>query len=467
MIACWSHQTCAQRTLAGWLIYAGFLDPKSLPVADLCRDPHAFFERRRLTHFADLGLSETTLRAVSAEGYTTPTDIQEQAIPSILEGADVVGSAQTGTGKTAAFVLPLLDRLANVPGKPKPNTCKTLVLAPTRELAQQIADAVKRYGKNQRLSYAVVVGGAKYGPQIKSLSRGVDVLIATPGRLEDHIASDRLTLDQTRFVVLDEADQMLDLGFLPAIKRVLGAMPTERQTLLFSATMPRAIRELSKQFLTDPRSITVAGTQDPVATIQQEVRLVEASAKRGVLVDILNGTDVRRSIVFTRTKRGADKISEHLEASGLSAAAIHGDKSQGQRERTLNAFRRDRVKVLVATDVAARGIDIDDVSHVVNFELPNVAEAYVHRIGRTGRAGNSGNAISLCEPGEHGLLRDIERVIGKRLVAPSDLPARSAKPRGRPAGKGGKSFGGPKDGAQGARRRDDRRPQRDRPRTAA
>jgi ATP-dependent RNA helicase RhlE len=393
-----------------------------------------------LTDFKTLGLAEPTLRAIEAEGYTTPTDIQRQSIPILLDGADIIGSAQTGTGKTAAFVLPMLDRLAQRPGKPKPNTCKALVLAPTRELAQQICDAVKRYGRNQRMSYAVVVGGAKYGPQIKSLSRGVDILIATPGRLEDHIESGHLKLDHTSIAVLDEADQMLDLGFQPAIKRIMGAMPEERQTLLFSATMPKAVRNLANTFLKSPHEVTVAGAKDPVAHIEQEVRVVESAAKRGILVDILSGADVVRSIVFTRTKRGADKLSEHLEANGLSAAAIHGDKSQGQRERTLNAFRRDRVKVLVATDVAARGIDIDNVSHVVNYEMPNVAEAYVHRIGRTGRAGASGSAISLCDPSERGLLKDIERVTGQRLVAPGAFPAPPRRPNagpGKPNGKPG------------------------------
>lgn len=411
-----------------------------------------------MTEFSSLGLSEATLRAVTAEGYTTPTGIQQQAIPQILDGADLIGSAQTGTGKTAAFVLPMLDRLAARPGKPKGGTSKALILAPTRELAQQIGNALKTYGRNQRLSHAVIVGGAKYGPQIKSLTRGVDIVVATPGRLEDHMASGHLTLDSTDMVVLDEADQMLDLGFLPAIKRILGAMPEVRQTLLFSATMPPAIRQLSNTFLRNPQEIAVAGAKDPVAEIDQEVRIVETAAKRDALVNILNGAEVERSIVFTRTKRGADKVSEHLEASGLRAAAIHGDKSQGQRERTLNAFRRNRVQVLVATDVAARGIDVANVSHVVNYEMPDVAEAYIHRIGRTGRAGARGSAISLCDPGERRLLKDIERVTGQRLVAPGAFPPPPHGQRrngpGKPAGAKGRH--GPSSAKRGGGR-DNRR----------
>ena len=394
---------------------------------------------RSLSNFAELGLADSTCRAVATAGYDTPTAIQARAIPALLTGADVVGCARTGTGKTAAFVLPMLDRLAAQPGKPAPGTCKALVLAPTRELAQQIGAAIQDYGRNQRLSHAVVVGGAKYGPQIKALSRGVDILVATPGRLEDHIESGHVGLAQTRTVILDEADRMLDLGFLPAVKRILGAVPGERQTVLFSATMPSAIRELAARFLTEPQTITVQGSGDPAAHIDQEVRIVPAAGKRDALMTILGGDDVGRSIVFTRTKRGADSLSEHLAAAGIAAEAIHGDKSQGQRERTLRGFRRDKVRVLVATDVAARGIDVDDVSHVVNYDMPNEAEAYVHRIGRTGRAGNRGNAISLCEPRERGLLHDIERLLGRRLVDPAELPAR--RPNNGPAGKPGRGQG--------------------------
>ncbi len=400
-----------------------------------------------MTHFADLGLAESTCRAVAAAGYSTATDIQARAIPAILSGADVIGCAQTGTGKTAAVVLPMLDRLAARPGKPAPGTCKALVLAPTRELAQQIGTAIQTYGANQRLSHAVVVGGAKYGPQIQALRRGVDILVATPGRLEDHIESGHLALDRTGMVVLDEADRMLDLGFLPAIRRMLAQLPAARQTVLLSATMPSAIRQLSAQFLSEPQTITAAGTGDPAAQVTQEVRIVPAAGKRAALMDILGGDEVARSIVFTRTKRGADALTEHLADSGIAAEAIHGDKSQGQRERTLRGFRRDKVRVLVATDVAARGIDVPGVSHVVNYDMPSEAESYVHRIGRTGRAGNSGNAISLCEPRERGLLHDIERLLGRRLVDPAELPAHPASRRGNgpPAKPGrGKGRSGPR-----------------------
>jgi ATP-dependent RNA helicase RhlE len=402
----------------------------------------------RLTDFTSLGLADSTCRAVASAGYTTPTDIQQQAIPAILDGADVIGSAQTGTGKTAAFVLPMLDRLAAAPGKPAPNTCKAIVLAPTRELAQQIGEAITTYGRNQRLSHTVVVGGAPYGPQIKALRRGVDVVVATPGRLEDHMASGHIRLDGAGMAVLDEGDRMLDLGFMPAMERILATMPTVRQTVLFSATMPAPIRRLASRFLTDPREIKIAGTGDPAANVAQEVRMIPNGGKDAALLEILGGDAVTRSIVFTRTKRGADTLTRHLSESGIAAEAIHGDKSQGQRERTLKGFRRDKVKVLVATDVAARGIDVPEVSHVVNYDMPNEADAYVHRIGRTGRAGNQGNAISFCTPGERGLLHDIERLIGQRLVAPADLPPRpaakrSGKPGGKPTGKPGARKGPP------------------------
>ncbi|MEX2450120.1 MAG: DEAD/DEAH box helicase [Rhodospirillales bacterium] len=370
-----------------------------------------------MKQFKDLGLAEPILKAVTAEGYTTPTPIQSEVIPAMLNGRDIVGIAQTGTGKTAAFVLPLLHRIINRAARPGPKCCNVLILAPTRELAAQIAESIATYGRFIRHSAAVVVGGVKPGPQIRAVARGIDVIVATPGRLMDHMSTGAVRLDSATTVILDEADQMLDLGFMPAIRRIMTKLPRERQTLLLSATMPKQIRALADDFLNDPLEIAVTPTARPIELIDQSVILVDGGAKRGVLVDLLKGADVERSIVFTRTKHGADKVTMHLQKAGLSAAAIHGNKSQGQRVRTLADFKASRVNILVATDIAARGIDVDDVSHVVNYELPNVPEVYVHRIGRTARAGKSGIAISLCDGTERGHLRDIERLIGRRLDA--------------------------------------------------
>ena len=395
-------------------------------------------ESTPLTQFTDLGLAEPILRAVSAEGYTTPTPIQAAAIPVVLSGRDLVGIAQTGTGKTAAFVLPILDALARDRRRAEPKGCRALVLAPTRELAAQIADAVKTYGRNLRPSVAVIVGGVRPGPQIKAMAMGVDIVIATPGRLEDHMRGNAIRLERTGVAVLDEADQMLDLGFIPAIRRILARMKPDRQTMLFSATMPPPIRALANEFLRDPAEVAVTVVSRPIERIEQSVVLVEAAAKRNALVDLLDGPDVDRAIVFTRTKHGADKVCLHLEKAGVTAAAIHGNKSQPQRERALAAFKDGRVRVMVATDIAARGIDIDDVSHVINFELPNVPESYVHRIGRTARAGRSGIAISLCDQSERPLLRDIERLIGRILPGSptTSLTGREpqqARAKGRPS----------------------------------
>ncbi|MBZ0215643.1 MAG: DEAD/DEAH box helicase [Fimbriimonadaceae bacterium] len=368
-----------------------------------------------MKNFNELGLAEPLLRAVSTEGYTIPTPIQSEVIPALLAGKDVTGIAQTGTGKTAAFVLPLLDRLARERIRPAPKACCALILTPTRELASQIADNIRSYSKFMTVSVAVVVGGVKPGPQIRALSRGIDIVVATPGRLLDHMNTGVIRLDQTTSIVLDEADQMLDLGFMPAIRKIIGRLPKVRQTVLMSATMPPQIRALARDFQTDPVEIAVAAISRPIELISQSVRHTPAAQKRDALTDILSDASVARAIVFTRTKRGADKVNQHLQKAGLSSAAIHGNKSQGQRTRALESFRSGKTKVMVATDIAARGIDIDDVSHVINFELPNVPEAYVHRIGRTARAGRTGIAISLCDPAERGLLHDIERLIGNRL----------------------------------------------------
>ncbi|MHB1304285.1 MAG: DEAD/DEAH box helicase [Acidiphilium sp.] len=381
-----------------------------------------------MTQFTDLGLAEPILRAVAAQSYTTPTPIQAQSIPILLEGADLIGIAQTGTGKTAAFVLPILHRLVGKPSQVPAKSCRTLILAPTRELANQIADAARDYGKFLRPRIAVVIGGAKSGPQARAMAPGVDILVATPGRLLDHVAAGAIRLDATTTVVLDEADQMLDLGFMPSIRRVMAMLPKTRQAVMFSATMPKPIRALAAEFLRNPREVAVSVEAKPIERIDQLVMLVDAAGKRDALVNILADASVERAIVFTRTKHGADKVCRHLETAGIGAAAIHGNKSQSQRERALDQFRQGRVRALVATDIAARGIDVDGVSHVVNFELPNVPESYVHRIGRTARAGADGVAVSLVEPAELTYLRDIERLIGKQLVPGGAQPVRGIQP---------------------------------------
>jgi ATP-dependent RNA helicase RhlE len=363
-----------------------------------------------LTQFTDLGLAKPLLKALAAEGYETPTPIQAQAIPSVMEGRDLLGIAQTGTGKTAAFALPILHRLA-ADRRPAPRRgCRVLVLSPTRELASQIAESFRTYGAGLGMTVAVVFGGAKYGPQIKALAAGVDVLVATPGRLIDHLGEKYAKLDQTEVFVLDEADQMLDLGFLVPIRRIVSHLPKDRQNLFFSATMPGEIGKLAGELLKDPVKVSVAPQATTVERVKQNVIFVESARKRALLADLFADPKLTRTIVFTRTKRGADRVAKHLEDVGVSAAAIHGDKSQGQRERALAAFKAGKCRALVATDIAARGIDVDSVSHVINFELPNVPEAYVHRIGRTARAGASGEAISLCADDERSLLRDIQKV---------------------------------------------------------
>ena len=340
----------------------------------------------------------------------------------MLSGDDILGTAQTGTGKTAAFVLPLLHRLATGKQRRQPKSCQALILVPTRELAAQIDDSIRTYGQFIRPATAVVVGGVKPGPQIKALAKGVDIVIATPGRLEDHMGTGAIRLDQVATVILDEADQMLDLGFAPAIKRILKALPKARQTALLSATMPKQIRDIAHAHLRNPAEISVAPVSRPIERIDQSVIRLEKAEKRDRLITLLSEGGIDRAIVFTRTKRGADKVSRWLDKAGLPSKAIHGNKSQNQRNRALDAFREGTSQILVATDIAARGIDIDGVSHVINFELPNVPEAYVHRIGRTARAGASGIAVSLCDPSEKSLLRDIERLIGRSLDAENVEP---------------------------------------------
>jgi ATP-dependent RNA helicase RhlE len=388
-----------------------------------------------MSDFNDLGLPEPILRALAEQKHTTPTKIQAAAIPVMLAGKDVVGIAQTGTGKTAAFVLPLLARLAANNKRPAARCNHVLILAPTRELASQIEDSVRRYGMYMRPRTAVVVGGVSPGPQIRAMAGGLDILVATPGRLLDHLSTGAVSLAHTQAVVLDEADQMLDLGFMPAIRKLMAMVPRDRQTVLFSATMPPEIRNLAAAFLRQPQEIAVAAAAKPIERIEQRAIAVDGSAKRGVLGALLAAPDVSRAIVFTRTKRGADRVTKFLEMTGTSCSAIHGNKSQNQRERALDAFRDGHIKVLVATDIAARGIDVEGVSHVFNFELPNVPEAYVHRIGRTARAGASGIAIALVANDERSLLRDIERLTGLQIpymAAPEGI-AMPAMLAGEPA----------------------------------
>jgi ATP-dependent RNA helicase RhlE len=396
--------------------------------------------------FARFGLRAPVLRAVAAEGYTTPTPIQVQAIPHVMQGRDLLGCAQTGTGKTAAFALPLLHRMSD-PAQAKRRGPRVLVLAPTRELAVQIADSFRVYGKYVSLNYGVVLGGVSQGTQVATIRRGVDVLVATPGRLLDLMSQGCVPLGDVETLVLDEADRMLDMGFIDPIRRIIAKLPVRRQNLLFSATMPAAIATLAGQILRDPAKVSVAPAATTVDTVSQRVYFVRQSDKRSLLREVLRDPALTRAIVFTRTKAGANRVARDLTAAGVSADAIHGNKSQNARQNALAGFRGGKVRVLVATDIAARGIDVDDISHVINFELPNEPESYVHRIGRTARAGASGIALSFCDAAERTYLRDIERLTRKPLSVvdnhqflagsevPSPLPARQNHGAGRGNGR--------------------------------
>jgi ATP-dependent RNA helicase RhlE len=372
--------------------------------------------------FHTLGLSKPLLDALAAKNYAQATPIQIQAIPTVMSGRDLLGIAQTGTGKTAAFMLPSLDRLAAAGNIPRPGQIRMLVLAPTRELASQIAASAQTYGRFMRLSVGVIFGGVPNSKSLRTVARGLDVLVATPGRLLDLIDQRALSLSNLEILVLDEADQMLDLGFIHALKRIVSLVPAKRQTLFFSATMPKAIKELADRYLTNPAEVAVTPVAKTADRVQQKAVFVNQSEKTALLTIFLQSEQVERTLVFSRTKHGADKIVRMLGAAGIAANAIHGNKSQAQRERALAEFRSGQVSVLVATDIAARGIDIPGVSHVINYDLPEVAEQYVHRIGRTARAGAEGKAIAYCSPDERGLLRDIERLTRQKIeVAP--LPA--------------------------------------------
>jgi ATP-dependent RNA helicase RhlE len=373
--------------------------------------------------FQQLGLSEPLLRALDAKSYTNPTPIQQQSIPPLLAGRDLLGIAQTGTGKTAAFVLPSIDRLVASNKRPAPFTCRMLVLAPTRELASQIADSARAYGKFSRLSIGTVFGGTSIAANRRTVERGIDILVATPGRMLDLIDQRLLSLRDVEIFVLDEADQMMDLGFIHALRRTVALLPKQRQTLFFSATMPGAIKELADKLLTNPEQVVVTPVASAAVRVEQHLTFVQQGEKQALLTLLLRRPEVERTLVFSRTKHGADKIVKLLVANGIPANAIHGNKSQPQRERALAEFKSGQVKVLIATDIAARGIDVTGVSHVVNYDLPDVPEQYVHRIGRTGRADASGVAFAFCSPDERTQLRDIEKLL-RRKIDVMPLPER-------------------------------------------
>ena len=384
--------------------------------------------------FTQLGLSDKVLAAIATAGYPAPTPIQEQAIPHVLARRDVLGIAQTGTGKTAAFALPILQRLAANRVQAGPRATRALVLAPTRELALQIFQSFRAYGRNLNLRHAVVFGGVGHRPQIDALSRGVDVLVATPGRLLDLMGQHCIRLDQVSVLVLDEADRMLDMGFIRDVRRINAACAKTRQSLLFSATMPQSIAGLAAEMLKNPVRVEVTPASTPIELIDQRVMMVHAAQKRTVLANLLADRAMRRVLVFTRTKHGADRLTRHLETAGIDAQAIHGDKSQGQRQRALRSFHEGELRVLVATDIAARGIDVEGITHVINYELPHEPESYVHRIGRTARAGASGIAIALCDASERGNLRAIERLTGRKLTVTGDIPPDFGQPANDDAG---------------------------------
>ncbi|GAB1475086.1 DEAD/DEAH box helicase [Bacteroidota bacterium] len=375
--------------------------------------------------FKDLQLIEPILKALINEGYSVPTPIQEKAIPVLLQGKDVLGCAATGTGKTAAFSIPVLQKLQiesenpseNYFNKSKTNRkpVKALILTPTRELASQIGDSFSAYGKFTSLKHTVIYGGVNQRSQTDALRKGVDILVATPGRLLDLVNQGHVNLRHVDFFILDEADRMLDMGFINDIKRVVNLIPANRQTLLFSATMPREIADLAESLLSDPVRIDIIPEAATIDLIDQHLYYADKANKTSLLIDLLNSDDVESALVFSRTKHGADKLSKNLYKAGIGCDAIHGNKSQNARQKTLQNFKRKKTRVLIATDIASRGIDISQISHVINYDLPEDAETYVHRIGRTGRAGNSGKAISFCDSGELGLLKSIQKLIGKEI----------------------------------------------------
>jgi ATP-dependent RNA helicase RhlE len=393
-------------------------------------------------------------KAVAAQGYSDPTPIQTECIPHLLDGRDLLGSAQTGTGKTAAFTLPMLQKLASEPRRPNKGCPRALILAPTRELAAQIGDSLKTYGQFLNLSHTVIFGGVNQFRQVNALKRGVDVLVATPGRLLDLMQQGHIHLHKVEIFVLDEVDRMLDMGFIPDIKRVLGKLPAERQTLFFSATMPLKMEELAHTMVTDPVRVAIAPGKPTLESIKQQVLFVGQPDKSALLVSLLNDLPTGKVLIFTQMKHAANKVAKTMADAGIASTAIHGNKSQAARTRALDGFKRGRFQVLVATDVAARGLDVDDITHVINYDLPMEAETYVHRIGRTARAGMDGNAISFCSAEDRALLRDIERLLGQSVPAEmehdfhcerafrSSQPAPKNFGRGRGGGGGRRNDGG-------------------------
>ncbi|SLN43791.1 ATP-dependent RNA helicase RhlE [Falsiruegeria litorea R37] len=400
-----------------------------------------------------MDLPKVLVNRLTDMGITDPTPIQKRAIPHALNGEDVMGLAQTGTGKTAAFGLPLVTLMLKYGRKPAKGVVRSLILAPTRELAQQIAETLKTLTENTPIKVAIVVGGVSINPQIKRLERGVDVLVATPGRLLDLMDRKAVDLEECSFLVLDEADQMLDLGFIHALRKIAGVLPKDRQTMLFSATMPKQMNEIAQSYLNNPKRIEVSPPGKTADKVTQAIHFIAKAEKTNLLIELLDGHREERAIVFGRTKYGCEKLARVLEKAGYATAAVHGNKSQGQRERAIAAFKAGEVKVLVATDVAARGLDIPDVKHVYNYELPNVPDAYVHRIGRTARAGKDGAAIAFCAPDEMDELRAIQKTIGQQIPVASGRPwqpleEEAKPPRGKGPRRGG-NRGGNRGGPQG------------------
>jgi len=383
-----------------------------------------------ISTFASLGVTEPLQRALAAENYVNPTPIQTQAIPLVLSGRDVLGIAQTGTGKTAAFGLPLLQRLAEQPAQYEARGVRALILAPTRELALQIHDSLRTYGRNLKLRYAVILGGVNQNKQVSAVRNGIDILVATPGRLLDLVDQKHVRLNMVSTLIIDEADRMFDMGFLRDVRRIVSLVPRKRQSLLFSATMPSDVAKLVSEVLVEPVRVDIAPKAVTADRVEQAVHFVDAKDKRALLAQLLSDRAMSRVMVFTRTKHGANKVADHLEKAGHAAEVIHGNKSQNARVRALEQFKSGRARILVATDIAARGIDVDDVTHVINFELPEVPENYVHRIGRTARAEKAGIAISFCDSSEKDSLRSIERLIKRSLRVMSDARRANHESRG-------------------------------------